>query len=207
MKVRKPVKISHWFGDESTESSSDSDENTADWLEVDRRKKVKEKKKKQAEKKRKRQHETALKASKMIGIGPLGEETIKHFATKTGDLEKARTQAAREFLNFHLAFNKEELDNMDIRETKFKKDTIYLALGNMDLLKEIYIRKAESHNDDIFLRNYIPPSFYEIYMAVSNICSERRTQDKTLKTQMRFGPKDIEILVKTKGGKEGFKEV
>ena len=52
-KVRKPIKITCWFGNED-QSSSSSDDNTEDWTEIDKVKKSREKKKKQVQKKKRK---------------------------------------------------------------------------------------------------------------------------------------------------------
>ena len=206
VKVRKPPKITCWFGDEEISCSS-SDENTEEWTEIEKRKKSKEKKRKQYEKRKTKQHETAMKASAMIGLGPIDEKILKQYENEKNDVEYARRKVVREFLSYHLAFNEEDLNLMDIRETKSSKDTIYVALGNSDMIREIYLRKAESKNDDFFLRNYVPPGFYDRYMAISEVCNKRRADNSNLKTQMKFGTKDVEVFTKLKNGNEGYRKV
>ena len=116
--------------------------------------------------------------------------------------------AIREFLSFQLDFNEEELNRLDIQETKEgREDITYFAAGNLEMLKEIHYRKADSRNDRIMVRNYVPPSFYKRYMAVSEHCKVVRNRENDIKTQMRFGDKDVEVYVKQKGGKEGYKQV
>ena len=74
-------------------------------------------------------------------------------------------------------------------------------------LRDIYQRKAECKNDDTTVRNYIPPHFYERFTALNKICGLRRTEDPTLKTQIRFGQRDLIVLTKEKGTSDPFREV
>ena len=90
-KVRKPVKITCWFGDEEASSSSSSEGTVEEeWQEVDRRKVVKEKKMAQEERRKKKKHETAKKARSMMGIGPIGEDSIEHFEELAKTKDEAR---------------------------------------------------------------------------------------------------------------------
>ena len=208
-KVRKPVVLKHFFGDESgaEESVTDSSEDEK-WEIHDPEKKNKEKKKRQKDKKKLRQMETATKARAMLGVGPVTRAAIEHHENLADDKKTARKNAVEDFLRFHLEFNREELDELDIRETSVgKDDCIYFAVGNADMLKEIHFRKSDSRNDDIFIRNFVPPQFHARYMYISKTCGEKRKMNQDLKTQMRFGHNDIEVFVKTKGSNEPFKKV
>ena len=49
---------------------------------IDKRKKNKEKQIRQKEKRKEKKHMTATKASMMLGLGPIDEETMEHFYTK-----------------------------------------------------------------------------------------------------------------------------
>ena len=44
-------------------------------------------------------------------------------------------------------------------------------------------------------------------IAINKICTQRRSEDQNLKTQVRFGNRDLEILTKMKGSKEPFSKV
>ena len=58
---------------------------------------------------------------------------------------------------------------------------------------------AMIRNPKLGTRNYIPPQFFRKYMFLSNECSDYRSRNKNMKTQMRFSDEDIVILVKSKG--------
>ena len=65
----------------------------------------------------------------------------------------------------------------------------------------------ESRNENLLVRSYIPPNYHERFMSLNQICAEKRKNDPTLKTQLRFGKKDIEVFTKTKGEESGYKKV
>ena len=126
---------------------------------------------------------------------------------KTGDAAEAKELAIKEFLSFHLDYNTEELNEMVIKDTKAaaNEDVLYFALENQEQIREIYYRKAACVNDDLLIREYIPPQYYKCWMAIQQKATERRAHDKTLKTQLRWGERDIEIYTKTKGSQEPFR--
>ena len=74
-------------------------------------------------------------------------------------------------------------------------------------IRELYSRKAESRNDNLTIRNYVPPNFHERFMFLNKICAEKRAENPQLKTQIRFGKKDVEIYTKLRGDDHGFKKV
>ena len=74
-------------------------------------------------------------------------------------------------------------------------------------IRELHICKVESRNDSITGRNYIPPNLYERFMHINKVCTERRAEDDTLKTQLRFGRKYIEIYTKQEGDNTGYRFV
>ena len=85
-------------------------------------------------------------------------------------------------------------------------DIINVAMATEDKIRELYTRKAELKNEDIVLRSYIPPNFHRRFMYLNSVCADRRSEDPTLKTQLRFGEKDVEIYVKTKGEEGGVQK-
>ena len=65
----------NWFRDEESSDSDSSLENTEGWKKIDRKKKSEEKKKKDKFKKENKVKEIEMKASKMMGVGPIEEDT------------------------------------------------------------------------------------------------------------------------------------
>ena len=62
-------------------------------------------------------------------------------------------------------------------------------------------------NDNIIVRQYIPPGFYNRFMHMNRMCYEARAEDQSLKTQLRFGKTNIELFVKFKGDGDPFTKV
>ena len=154
--------------------------------------------------------ECALKARNMVGLGPIGIEDIEYRRSSQVGFEAAKKLAVKDFLADNLGYNKEELDSMEIAETRSTRtegEILNVAFASNDDVREIHIRKAESQNDEITVRNYIPPNFFERYKALNKICNEKRLDNKNLKTQLRFGKKDIEVFTKIRGESTGFKLV
>ena len=164
-KVRKPPVVRNWFADEPgcddcTSSSDTLEETGAEWSEVEKKKKRLLKRRQRREKRHERMSEVASKMQHMVGIGPIRSVTIDYFQKKTGSLEEARRSAIREYLSYKLDFSDKELDKMEIKETKSaaKEDILYFALAEKEDIKEIHYRRAACGNDDLVVRDYIPPS-------------------------------------------------
>ena len=208
-KAKKPLKILRWFGDEDTSSTDDSSSGEEEWKEVDRIEKNKQKKKMLKEKKIRKEKETAMKAKNMVGVGEINDESVDYFQMDGVSRHQARVLAIKEFLAYNLAFDDRELEELEIIETREanKEKIIYMAVKDIRHVKELYFRKADSKNDSIIIRNYIPPQFHDRFKALNQLCSARRLEDKTLKTQIRFGTKDLELWTKTKGSEEQFRKV
>ena len=99
-------------------------------------------------------------------------------------------------------------EELDIIETKraAKDNIIYCVLAKIEEVKEIHVRKATSEDGKIMTRDYIPPQLHARYMAIAAKATERRSGDSKLKTQLRWGEKDVEVYVKTKGSQEPLKK-
>ena len=54
----------------------------------------------------------------MIGLGPLVRESVLHFEKAGNNSKATRKLAAEEYLQFYLDFNKEEINELDIQDTK-----------------------------------------------------------------------------------------
>ena len=145
----------------------------------------------------------------MVGVGPIPMESIQHFAKTSKNDTEAMIKSVKEYLKYYLKFEDEEIQQMNFMDAKkaAKEDLIYFALEDQQDIREIYFRKAASGNDDLCVRDYIPPQYHSRYMAISRKATESRASDKTLKTQMRWGDKDVEIHVKTKGSEEPYRKV
>ena len=203
-KIRKPVNVKNWFGNDKIVTSDSSSDNSDDesWNKIEREKmnKIKIKKKKEQNKEKMRQ--VAMKARNMVGVGPVDMKSVdKMIAEKDMTRPAAEAKMVKDFLKNYLDFDNEDLETIKIMETKpsAANDIIYFAVEDPDHIKEIYHRRAVSENDELIICDYIPPHFYERYMAISRRATELRANDNTLKTQQRWGMRDVEILTKVRG--------
>ena len=151
--------------------------------------------------------ENGIKASCIVGIGPITTETLKHFEDISDNFEIAKEQAVIEFLKFYLKYDNIELHDLNIVSTQIapKDDIIYVAFDNTKDVRDIYKKIAQVKHPDVTTRNFVPPQFYAWYMYLSKVCKYMRDTDKEIKTQIRFGKTDVEILTKKKGEGEPFK--
>ena len=62
--------------------------------------------------------------------------------------------------------------------------------------------QAACANENLTIRDYIPPNFYARFSAVAKKTAEKRAIDRDLKTQIRWGDADLEIFVKRRGGED-----
>ena len=144
----------------------------------------------------------------LIGIGPVTKHSIEYFFKKTNDQRSAQIMAAKEYSKHFQDFNEEELKEIKIEDTKkaAKDDVLYIALANKEQVHEIYYRRAQSRNDDLQLRDYIPPQLHSRFTALAKKAAEKRKLCTDLKTQIRWGDTDVEIHTKQKGTDEAFKK-
>ena len=142
--------------------------------------------------------ELTLKARHMAGIVPITSQDIEKHRRSTSDYNTAKVWAVKTHLAKHYKYDQEELDVLDILETKcnIKYDIVYIAVANERDIKDIYSRKAEFRSDNIVVKSFIPPQFWERFSALNRLCTQRRSQDDSLKTQTRFGERDLIVLTK-----------
>ena len=90
---------------------------------------------------------------------------------------------------------------MEIKKAT-KDKLVYSAMERYESVKEIHIRRASCGDDMIIVREYIPPQFWDRFKAIGRKASEKRADNPNLKTQIRWGEKDLEIYTKLKGRNE-----
>ena len=195
-----------WFGLSSESEDSEVNEN---WTNIERKRKKQERQGRAADRKSNLKKEVSSRAANMVSLGPLSWNSVEFFKNKTNTFEDAKIQAVKEYLSYNLNYEDDECENLKIAETRMsnREDIMNIAFVNEEDVKELYMRKAESRNENLILRNYIPPNFHQRYMAINKICSEKRSENQNLKTQLRFGKKDIEVYIKYKQEETGFKKV
>ena len=147
------------------------------------------------------------KANKLIGIGPIYQQSIEHFYDILGDYTEAKIMAAKEYLTAQLRFSEDEMKNFDISDTQVStgsENTLYIALSDRESVIDIRTRMADCQNPSLWAVDFIPPQYYERYMALSRIARDMRSRDNQLKTQVRFGPRDVELVTKRRGSDERY---
>ena len=143
----------------------------------------------------------AKKAKHMIGLGPIRRASIGYFHDIIADFEEAKKMAVDEYLAEYLQLNEEERKYFDILETVIAKnddELIYVTFKDFKSIKEIRTRVATIKNEEIKVRNFIPPQYWSRYRFLSNYCSEERMKDNNIKTMIRFNDNDLEVLFKDK---------
>ena len=205
--------VKTWFGydddltEEDTSEEENDDDNNEEWKKIERKKKKSEKNKRQRIKRKTKIEETLMKAQRMVGLGPFSRKDLENQCDIEEDFEKVKIAMIEKHLRQNYKYNSHEIKDLKIVETKIAiKDTIfiYIAVENIIDIRDLYKRKAEIRRDDLILKNYIPPQLFARFNAINRICRDRREEDRNLKTQVRFGDKDLEVLTKTKGENEPF---
>ena len=206
IKIRKPPIIKSWFG-ESSEEDSESDLSDT-WTEVDKKKRNQERRRRQKRMRKEKEARLATKAAGMAGVGPIRMDDVLELVAQGLDFEKAKVTTFKNFLKDRLGYIDEELDTLSLVETKFatKGDNVLnIAMSNQEHIRELHVRRAECQDDSITVRNFIPPNYYDRYMALNRICAEKRAVEPDLKTQLRFGKTDVEVFIKYRGEPMGYK--
>ena len=97
-----------------------------------------------------------MKAAHMASIGPITMQSVKFFQRNDTSFEEAKILAVQEFLQYKLEYTEEE-----IRETRLstKGDGIInIAMAMEEMIRDLYIHKAECGDDKVVVRSYIPPT-------------------------------------------------
>ena len=141
----------------------------------------------------------ARKAKHMIGLGPIRHASIGYFHDICADFEEAKKMAIDEYLSEYLQLSEDERKQFTILETQIAKTDdklVYVTFKDFNLIKEIKSRVVEIKNEEIKMRNFIPPQFWARYKFLSNYCAEERSKDQNIKTMIRFNDTDMEVLFK-----------
>ena len=172
-----------------------------------------EKKQKEREKKERRHRArankvavTANKARHIIGLGPIRQASIDYFHNITADFNTAKEMAVSEFLTEYLQFEMNEVEELIVLDTMIAKepDIVYITFQDHDMIRTIQRRIAEVQREEIESRSYIPPQFWDRYSALNAHCRDLRSNNKDLKTLVKFGSSDLEVLVKDRSKEEHY---
>ena len=189
----------------------DWEDSSEDWDgTVDRSSKMNEKRKLLKKRKHEKQVKITDKANKIIGLGPIYQKSIDHFHNIVGDYSEAKKIAAREFLQVHLKFDDTEIKELDISDSQVSvgsENVLYIALTDCRSVRDIRVRMAEVRDPDLTAVDFIPPQYYERYIALSRVAKDMRLKNNSVKTQIRFGLIDVELLTKRKGSEDRYEIV
>ncbi len=178
------------------------DDSDLEWDGTAERSEVQKKRKIERYRKRKLlEAKVSRKAKHMIGLGPIRRASIGYFHDICADFEEAKRMAIDKFLSEYLQLNEEERKNFVVLETLIAKsddELVYVTFRDFDSVKEIKSRVAEVKNDEIKIRNFIPPQYWARYKFLSNYCADVRSKDDMIKTMIRFNDNDMEVLFKNK---------
>ena len=205
-KIRKPIVITTWFGD-TEEEDTDSDVSDG-WTEVERKRKNTERRRRTKRRKKEKEVRCAANAACTAGVGPIKMSDVMDLVNGGTNFEDAKIEVFHNFLKDKLGYNETELSELSLVETKFATkgdDVLNVAMSDQEHIRELHVRRAESQNDRIIVRNFIPPNFYKRYMTINRICSDRRAEDPRLKTQLQFGKSDVELFTKYRGEESGYR--
>ena len=202
IKDRKPVKMGD-SGDLHGQMDWPWDESEREWDGTeDRLERNKEKKRRTRERKIKNVEKAAKVGRCTIGIGPIKNDSIDYFNKITGDFDEAKKLAAAEFLEGYLEFDHEDMNDMNITDTKIsgkKDDILYIVFDSPSKVINVRRRIADLQNEDIKTREFVPPQFFKRYNALSKHAADARKANRDLKTQIRFTSEDICLYTKIKG--------
>ena len=109
--------------------------------------------------------------------------------------------AVHKFLMEYLQLTEEDIKDFDILETMTAKsddELLYVTFSEHEAIREIYRRTAEMKNDEIMTRIYVPPPYWDRYKYISQYCTKLREDNVDIKTQIRFGNDDLEVVIKNR---------
>ena len=192
----------HGESDWSWEEGEDDWQGTEDKIEREKKKKL------QRYRRRKQLEErTANKGRHMLGLGPIRRQSIGYFQDAKVDFPEAKIMAVNEFLMEFLQISEDEMQDFTILDTMISKkeeDLIYVTFRDHSSIRDIHRRVAELQSEDIMVRNFIPPQYWERYLHLNRYCSKLKQEDKDIKFQIRFSEVDLEVLIKNRRKDENY---
>ena len=138
-----------------------------------------------------------------IGIKPISLEDIEDVAQKAHlNGVSALREAVREFLMDELKLDDEELDRLGEYEVTRKdvddNDKVYIKFKTEEASNYIIRKAAMVKNDNVHLFPFIPPQLYQRFADLSKYMFYARHADKTLKTKISLGRRDLVLKTKIK---------
>ena len=187
------------------------DESDEDWTNtIDRKEKNYGKKRIAKKNKMEIEARVVKKARCIIGVGPVYTQSINHFYNIVGDYDDAKRMAAQEYLRIQLRFDEKEIEEMEISDTQISAkgaNIIYIAMCNEMHIKDIRAKMAQVQDSELQMQDFIPPQIFKRYTALSKFAHALRTNDNTIKTQVRYGDRDVELWTKKRGLNERYTQM
>ena len=81
--------------------------------------------------------------------------------------------------------------------TKANSRIMWITMTEPEV-KRVFFKAAWLRNRDIQIKTFIPACLWERFVELESICKEERRKDVHLRTQIRVGKKDLELLTKYK---------
>ena len=150
------------------------------------------------------------KARHILGIGPIYQQSIDHFYHIVGDYEEAKRMAAQEYLRVQLRFKETEIEDIVITDTQVSakgENVLYIVTNDEGAIRDIIVRMAQCQDPDLYMQDFIPPQLYKRYMSLNKFAMELRQKDKRIKTQLRYGIRDVELWTKIRGSDERYERM
>ena len=138
-----------------------------------------------------------------IGIKPISLEDLEEVAEKAHlNGVSALREAVREFLMDELKLDDEELDRFGEYEVTRKdvddNDKVYIKFKNEEAANYIIRKAAMVRNDNVHVFPFIPPQLYQRFADLSKYTYYARHADKSLKTKISLGKRDLVLKTKIK---------
>ena len=118
--------------------------------------------------------------------------------------------AAQEYLRVHLRFDENEIEEMIISDTQISakgENMMYIVMPDERHIKDVRARFAQCRDSDLQIQDFIPPQIYKRYISLSRYAKDQRDSQCDLKTQIRYGIKDIELWTKVRGSDDRFSQM
>ena len=160
--------VKNWFGYDYESEMEDSSEEERDketkWTTVERGENRKEKARRQRRNIISWMEESVQKVQQMVGLGPINRDIYEENMKIEKDYEHAKVNMVRDYLAQVYKYNSEELDNLHIEGTKLTdRDNdifVYIAVYDIEEIKEIYRRKAKIYSEVATLLSFVPPQLF-----------------------------------------------
>lgn len=134
----------------------------------------------------------------------INDKEVDDIKTMNGDnFKSAREKAAQDFFTKELNLNDINITDSKLSYTK-NNGILWVRIGNDARLSALntIAKLSKKHKMDVRLLPKIPKEFWERSRSLELNCFNERKQHPELRTQIRLGYKDLELM--TKNSSEAF---